>query len=542
MTDGNEKKIVVNTPSEEKNRLLNMTAEEYHQYIREHPEEARREIAKYMANLDLSGLYAGIQESLKKLGDGLQAAAGNYTADVISKYIAESLQKWGRADAFLNAPEWLDAEALEKFYKEFDALGEYITAELARDPEGPHRTAAELLDAVDLESIYVAAEIDAHGEPQEEPEGPIKEEAQRLLKLVRRARAARDAKEKHLEIFSLQSPGTPKNFITSNTTLANALRGIDGRGELIGAGALDVPVMNLEKTNEITIYVDATMDEPIEGKPYTGYDEAVQGAITSIYADRTERGEPPIATAEMIYRTLTRKSANDFVSPQQKAAITKSIEKQGKIRMEVDFTNEATARGITVDDLPVESFSVEDTLLNYKKVKVKTGGRVYTAYHFDEPILYTHARINKQMITVPGAVLDIKEIDSKGRLTAVSISDTAQRIATKFYLLRRVEQMRNDETRAKDSHRREVNRCIADKKKGVQREARPLKAHRKLSRFILFESLFDAAEITSKNTRTAIKDYTYIVLENWKQGGRIKEWKKRKAGRRGSIDAVEIVL
>lgn len=191
MTDGNEKKIVVDTPSEEENRLLNMTAEEYHQYIREHPEEARREVAKYMARFDFSEAYNRILESFKSLGDGLQAAAGSYTAETIGKYIAESLQNLGRADALLNAPEWLDAEALEKFYREFDALEEYITAELARDPEGPHRTAAELLDAVDLESIYVAAEIDAHGEPQEEPEEPIKEEARRLLGLIRKARAAK---------------------------------------------------------------------------------------------------------------------------------------------------------------------------------------------------------------------------------------------------------------------------------------------------------------------------------------------------------------
>lgn len=347
-------------------------------------------------------------------------------------------------------------------------------------------------------------------------------------------------------IIQLQSTGTPKYFISPNTLLSNALRAIDGKGEVFGAGPLDLPVLNIGTEKEITIFVNASIENiTIEGKPYTEYDRAVQDTVVTLYADRIKNGLPPIFDADMIYRTMAHKTNADKVSKQQRAAITKSIEKQQKnLYVEADMTSELKAKNIlekiTVDGEPATSFKIKGFLLSATEIEVKAGGKKKTAYLFNEPVLYRYAQINnKQIITVPGKVLDIREIETRNgdtKITDLSISNTEERISVKSYLLRRVELIRKDEAAALDSYRQYKKR----RKKDDDQPIKEIADFRnpKISRVILFDSIFEAAEITAKNRKTELRDYTLKVLDYWQALGRIKGYTTRKKGK--TIDAVDI--
>ena len=63
--------------------------------------------------------------------------------------------------------------------------------------------------------------------------------------------------------------------------------------------------------------------------------------------------------------------------------------------------------------------------------------------------------------------------------------------------------------------------------------------HRR-SRCILLESVFAAAGITNKNTKTSSRTYICQILEYWKAAGFIKGYSLRKKGK--TVDAVLIEL
>lgn len=388
-------------------------------------------------------------------------------------------------------------------------------------------------------TLYATAEQDPENEALPAPDSLF----------MKAMEAARMAAGKHqTQLPQLRSSGTPTYFISPNSTLVNALRAIDGQGEIIGArdgdgepDTFEVPVMNKNKENEIRILVQAEIDEgvEIEGKPWTEYDRAVHDAVCSLTHDRQAKGEPVIATADMIYKIMTHKGHKDKVNEQQRKAVIQSIEKQGSINAKVDYSKEAEARKLEVNGNPVEGFYIEDKILHYKKVHVKAGGKTITAYQFDEPILYTYTKINNQFITMKGELLDVKEvatIEGKKHILTTSVSNNDARIAAKNYIIRRIKIMQNDEQAAKDKYNKEVKRCLADNKKGMKKEPKPLKHFRKQERVILFDTLFEAAGIEGKNRKTEIKEYTFLVLDYLEARGEVKKWSKRKRGK--AVDAV----
>lgn len=528
-------KITVDIPAEYKD----MTPSELAQYMKEHP-EAAESIKKAVADAVVPALETVTQ--IAQSGEAIQDIV--HVVRRVQFDITETVK--AMMQTAFRLPEWAEPDAIEKLYAELEELEPFLNAEVKKRPEYENATYIDLFDQLTIKDafFFVDPEIVKDMTPPEvDPE--TRKFIDDLLVIRDAARIARDAQNQKKLLPQLKGYGIPKTFYSPNSTFANALRAIDGKGEIIGAGPVDLPVLNIGKPNEITMYVEVGETEQpatltIE-KPYTEYGRAIHDAAVSIYVDRETRGVLPIITAADIYRTMIGKAGAEKVMPQRKAAITKWIEKLGTIPAKLDATDQVKKYKATVNGEPLNNFVVEDTLLHYKKIYVEIGGKKQVGYLLDEPITYTHAKLIGQVVKAPTALLDIKKLDKHGHITTVSLSNSEERISVKMYVLRRIEVMRTDERRAIDARRKEVRKCEADNRKGTPSKPRPLEAHRKQTRVILFDTIFEAAAIDAKNTKTNIKEYVYNMLDFWKASGHITNWKPRK-GKGKAVDAVEIVI
>ena len=344
----------------------------------------------------------------------------------------------------------------------------------------------------------------------------------------------------------LQSSGTPKYYTSPNSTLVNALQALDGKGEVIGAGPMDLPVLNIGRPDEVTIYVNATLldnsdNVKITGKPFTEYDRAVHDAVISLYDDRLKKGQPAIMTVDMVYRAMTHKQDTEFVSPQQKEAVARSIDKmRSSISVCVDASEEARRRKATWEGKPVESFKREGFLLSADRISITAGGEAVDAYLIQGcPLLLAHARMTGLLLTVNGKMLDIRALDDNKQITDVSLPNNEKRIAIKAYMLRRIEIMRSDEKKAARAYSRHL-KLTAGNAAAAADPKESAKKYNRRSRCILLESVFAAAGITNKNTKTSSRTYICQILEYWKAAGFIKDYSLRKKGK--TVDAVLIEL
>lgn len=405
-------------------------------------------------------------------------------------------------------PEWLDD------FEELEALEPYLTEELEK-PEYQGMDVWQLINE----------STDENG--QLIPGSPA----------ARALEAARIAMNAQQILPKLQSAGTVKYFSSPNTPLSNALSG-DSKGELIGAGAVDLPVMAIGRKDETTIYAMATLENmegvTITGKPWSDYDRAVHDAAFTIAQDRIKRNQPPLATSDMIYRQMTNKRAGEYVSPQQRGAVTRSIEKQRKnIRVSVDASEEMKRRKIEVNGQKVTKFKQEDFILPARKIEIQAGGENVTAYLFSNMILGEYAQLTGQITTIKTELLDIKEMGQDGKPTAVSLPNSVNRIAIKSYLMRRIKQAEHD-FREYEGRRRKYEK---DKAAG-KNPKRPAKPN---SNIILFETLFNSAEITAKgSSRSDAQKYIAQVLDFWRARGVIRSYKLRKREKGKGYDAVII--
>lgn len=435
------------------------------------------------------------------------------------KNLTENFLSFYNSDLFKNTIEMIrltfdSNDAIRNNLEVRESLQPYLEAELKK-PEYEGKTLSYLLKHKNISSYGLLERAIVNA---------------RLAKLV-------------TESFpQLQSTGTPKYYTSPNTVLTNALQANDGKEELIGAGATDIPVLDVGKPNEVTIYVNATLENmegiKLTGKPYTEYDRAVHDSIVSLYEDRKKHSMPPVMTADMVYRTMTYKTNNEFVSPQQRGAVTKSIEKMRRnISIYLDATEELKRRDIRINGKPIDSFTIDEFLLTAERMTIKAGGETAVAYLIkSEPLLLKYAKLNGQLITVKGDLLDIREVDNKGHISNISISNNENRIAIKSYLLRRIEIIRSDQIRAHDAFRKYNARC----KKSKVVPIKTISDFIKQSHIILFESLFSTAGITASNTKTRSRIYIYQVLDYWKASGSIKGYKQRKKGK--TVDAVIIEI
>ena len=357
-------------------------------------------------------------------------------------------------------------------------------------------------------------------------------------------------KAKAPEIQQVPSLGVPKYFTLETSLLASAIMNMDGRGEVINAGGLEIPVLNIGKSDEITIFADLKNDMELPGvkpgqvfpKYKREYYGGVYGAANTLYWDRIRAGVLPIVTPEIIYRTMTHKTDAEYISPRQAEAARECFEYWRRTDSFVDATDELKERQKKrPGGPPIEEFKHGGAMIAADPIRVKAGGVIKEGYLLLRPPLLSlySETVNNQRITVKGIALDIKEVNSAGEVTTVSIPATDNRIAVIFYMLRRVAVMREDEANAREKFRKYKNGC----RKRREEPTKELKDFRNVNRTISVNTVFKAAEIPKKSQYNTRKDILNI-LKYWRamdytgEKGFIKDFKTRKKGK--TIDAVII--
>lgn len=429
-----------------------------------------------------------------------------------------------------------NAEKLREFLSLMEVLRPYMEAEYTEHPEiyGDDEHPEIGVD-VPLGELVAAAARRARADGKDIP--PLKAEEPESGETTEQKGVKSDILAQ-LESLPLFQSFLPAMHTSPNSRLANSLQ---GENSIINAGERDFIVANRGKRNETTIYTMVSYDAgdgvQLTGRTVTEYDRQIYDAICSIW----EYGhESRMFTPDTVYRAMT--GTDSQPSPQQRGAITKSIDKWRRILGKVDATAEITAylKRKRMEPEPGTVFKWGDAMLSVRELEAKQGKNKQTVYKLNsEPLLLSYSRATGKLLTAPTALLDVKELTADGQPTGPSIANTEGRIALKGYLWRRVLIMKHDIKDAQGRYRYYEN----ERKRKPELPAKPLKSFFKQSHCILFETLFEATEQTTPNRelQRRNRDYVFQVLDYWKAVGHIAGYKKQ-TGKRGAITGFEILF
>ena len=360
-----------------------------------------------------------------------------------------------------------------------------------------------------------------------------------LLAFIEKENPTPEAAESIAEKLPLVQNIRPTAHTMPNNALMNTLQ----QKQAINAGAFDMVVSNATKTRkEITAYTMISYDDPDEtgislaATSLSEYERQVSNAIVSLWIEAVDNNLPTIFTADMIFRAMP--GGGDKASPQQKGAITKTIEKFRRLHIYVDATEEFRKRHLIPDDT---KYIFDEYYLNVRRhtaIQVKNGGAIVQGYEIlTQPVMLTYSKMTKQLLTVSAKHLAIEKVKD-GKASKELLPMTANRQAMTGYMLRRIAVMRHDEEAAKEAYRRYEKR----RKSEPELKEKPLEAFRDKSRVILFDSLFKEAGAATTDRKQAMlnRNFCFEVLDFWRVTGFIKDYAKQ--GKRRSITGVEIMF
>ncbi len=284
----------------------------------------------------------------------------------------------------------------------------------------------------------------------------------------------------------------PQKHLIPNNKLANSLT-----KDIIGAGLIELDV-GRKKDDILTRCILSYEGDNVKltsRRSFTEYDRQVADAVTSLY----EYGDKShIITAATVYRAMVHATETETPSPQQIEAVTQSLDKLRFVRVQIDCTEELMRRNIDLNGSQITAGKIDTYLLTLDKMEVIAGGQKVVAYKvIKTPILYEYSRLTGQVITVPAALLDIRD------KTGAKIPNTERRIAIKGYLMRRISIMKGQNSKNQSCH-------------------------------ILYDSLYNevcSTEPTQKEKRL-IRDYIPCVLEYWKSENFIKDYEELTHGKK----------
>lgn len=290
----------------------------------------------------------------------------------------------------------------------------------------------------------------------------------------------------------------PHKHVIPNNKLANTIR------EIIDTGTTDLLVDDRKTiATRCVVTYEGDNVKLSSRQPFTAYDRSVADAVTSLYlyGDQSH-----VITAAGVYRAMVDATEGEPPSPQQVGAVTKSLDKMRFIRVQIDCSEELKSRRLSLDGAQITHGKVDTYLLALDKVEVKAGGRTVSAYKIlQTPVLYDYAHMTKQVLTLPAALLAIKD------KTGARIPNTQQRIVVRDYLLRRIAAMKG-------------------------------RGGKKMSRNIVFETLYSEVgdvAATPKQQRS-VREYAEMCLDSWTRDKFIRGYSTVKQGRK--ITGVEIQL
>ena len=360
-----------------------------------------------------------------------------------------------------------------------------------------------------------------------------------LLAFIEKENPTPEAAESIAEKLPLVQNIRPTAHTMPNNALMNTLQ----QKQAINAGAFDMVVANAKKTRkEITAYTMISYDDPGEtgislaATSLSEYERQVSNAIVSLWIEAVDNNLPTIFTADMIFRAMP--GGGDKASPQQKGAITKTIEKFRRLHIYVDATEEFRKRHLIPEDT---KYIFDEYYLNVRRhtaIQVKNGGAIVQGYEIlTQPVILTYSKMTKQLLTVSAKHLAIEKVKD-GKASKELLPMTANRQAMTGYMLRRIAVMRHDEDAAKEAYRRYEKR----RKSEPELKEKPLEAFRDKSRVILFDSLFKEAGAATTDRKQVMlnRNFCFEVLDFWRVTGFIKDYDKQ--GKRRSITGVEIMV
>ena len=433
---------------------------------------------------------------------------------------AAAKQQIARIDAFFESA-YMDAlntlEPLQGVYKDpsetdrFNPDSEYISVKeqavlyfFAAHDELTPTERTQLTDAQQEELRGIYTRLDAFymertGGGSYDPEG-----AAILFAFVERENPTPETAESIAAKLPLVQGIRP----TAHTMPNNALMNVMQQKPAINAGAFDMVVANAKgRRKEITAYTMIEFDPgetsiKITDAHLSEYERQVSDAVISLWIEAVKEKLPPIFTPDMIFRAMP--GGSDSASPQQKGAITKTIEKFRRLHITVDATEEMRKRGVIGSNatFKLDNFYLSATHAEYK---VKNGGQTVNAYKIDtEPIILTYCTMTKQLLTVPAKHLAIEKV-KKGRASGELVTMTADRQAMTGYMLRRIAVMKHD------------------RKNKVQTQ----------SNVILFDTLFTETGTKTDNRKQTMinRNFCFDVLDYWKVSGFIKGYSKQEKAR-----------
>jgi hypothetical protein len=258
----------------------------------------------------------------------------------------------------------------------------------------------------------------------------------------------------------------------------------------------------------ITLTEDWGEDSVHYSRVITAKDNDVLDAVTNLIVAGNEQ-----ITPEAVYRFMHGHTKTITPSPQAIGHITKRLDKLRRTFINIDFKEEAQARE---KDDTIEKAEYEGYLLPLEKVSVlkssnKKGGVLKTGYRaLAVPPLYDYAKYIQRVISVDTKILELTGVDRNASETFTAI---------KFYLVRRIEQMKNKNNRLKSNVilYKTIEEKIADN------EA-------------------EAGTQLSRKARQAIREDVRAWLTKWRDiDGYIKDFTEHK-DEAGRIVSVEIVL
>ena len=284
----------------------------------------------------------------------------------------------------------------------------------------------------------------------------------------------------------------PQKHIIPNNKLANSLT-----QDIIDAGVISLDV-GKKKGDIITRCLLSYEGDNVKltsRQPFTEYDRNVADAVTSLY----EYGdESHVITAATVYRAMVHATETETPSPQQIGAVTRSLDKMRFVRVQIDCSEELTRRKLSLNGAQVTGGKIDTYLLALEKIEVIAGGQKVTAYKvMKAPILYDYSRLTGQVLTVPAALLDIRDDDG------AKVANTERRIAVKGHLMRRIERMKG-------------------------------KSGSTQSRHILYTDVYASVceDAPKEKEQRLIREYIALVLNSWKRDGYIKGYSELTQGRK----------
>lgn len=296
----------------------------------------------------------------------------------------------------------------------------------------------------------------------------------------------------------------PTEYVMPNTRLSDELssgKSEEGTREIIVKSTkkkADNPVL----TKAILTFGDDKAVITATRQKYTPYDSAVYSGIITLF-----EAENNIFTPAMVYRAMNGLTDSEYVNPSTLSKVAKSIEKNRKSQLAIDFTEEARQYMRAYEE-PGKDFNTtyEGNLLVADKITVKNNGVEQTAYKIlRKPILYEYAQTVGQVISVP-----IRLLQTKG-----SVRSTEDVIVLREYLLRQIENYR----------RRHREGCFS------------------ISYPAVYEVCGVSAE-THKNIKDKhkkIRNHTEALLSEWQKQNYIKAFENQRDGTR-SIASVQITI